>query len=202
MQKPHKVLYFILLLILFVLNACLIIFKYYLYLIVGIPAFLIILYFLIREFKIFKNKKTIYEFSLKKIKKSYDAILSNVKELPDLEGINVITITNLLDFIDAQAELRKPIIYVENRSSVDFLIIDDKEAVVFSLKENADSKTPLEVKVESLSKKESVEDVIDNLDKTAVIKVNNKSYKVSPMDREDDEQIIIPKKKKDIRYKM
>lgn len=201
MQKPHKVLYFVLLLILLVVNASLIAFKYYLYLIVGVPAFLIMFYFLVREFKIFANEKSIYEFSLKKIKKSYDAILSNVKEIPDLEGINVITITNLLDFIDAQAELRKPIIYVENRNSADFLIIDDKEAVVFSLKMNNDSKTPLETKVEALAKKESVEDVIDNLDKTQVIKVKNKSYKVSPMDRdtEDDEQIIIPKKKKDIR---
>ena len=199
MQKPHKVLYFVLLLLLLIINASLIIFKYYIYLIVGVPAFLIDLYFLVREFKIFKDDKSLYNFSLKKIKKSYDAILTNVKELPDLEGVNVITITNLLDFIDAQAELRKPVLYIENRNSTDFLIIDDKEAVVFSLKQNKDSKTPLESKVESLSNKESVEDVIDNLDKTAVIEVNNKSYKVSPMNREDDEQIIIPKKKKDIR---
>ena len=199
MQKPHKILYFVLLLLLLIINASLIIFKYYIYLIVGVPAFLIDLYFLVREFKIFKDDKSLYNFSLKKIKKSYDAILTNVKELPDLEGVNVITITNLLDFIDAQAELRKPVLYIENRNSTDFLIIDDKEAVVFSLKQNKDSKTPLESKVESLSNKESVEDVIDNLDKTAVIEVNNKSYKVSPMNREDDEQIIIPKKKKDIR---
>ena len=200
MQKPHKVLYFILLLILLVLNASLIIFKYYTYLIVGVPAFIIMFYFLVREFKIFKDEKSIYEFSKNKILKSYDAILSNVKELPDLEGVNVITITNLLDFIDAQSELRKPVLYVENRSSVDFLIIDDKEAVVYSLKMNENSKTPLEAKVEALAEKESVEEVIDNLDKTQVIKVKNKSYKVSPMDREEDEeQIIIPKKKKDIR---
>ena len=123
---------------------------------------------------------------LKNIMKTYDSVLVSSEELPNLKGKNILMISNLEDFIDAQAEIRKPIYYKRDVDSCSFVIVDNKEACVHILKTNKDVVSPLEKTIDELvknsDKKPRKKSLLENIEKTTIIKLDNlRSYKVSPV---------------------
>jgi len=141
-----------------------------------------------------KDEESIYKSKLKKALKNYDAILVESQKFPELKGKNIIKVTNLDDLIDAQIEIRKPIYYmIENETSCSFVLLDTNEACVYILKQNEEIVSPLEQIIEEYEKKKNGDDdssLLEDIEKTTIIKLKNKTLKVSPYRKNKDEKSI------------
>jgi len=139
-----------------------------------------------------KDEQSIYKSKLKKALRNYDAILVESQRFPDLKGKNIIRVTNMDDLIDAQIEIRKPIYYmVENETSCSFVLLDTNEACVYILKQNEEVISPLELIIEEHEKKKNSNDddssLLEDIEKTTIIKLKNKTLKVSPYRKNKDD---------------
>lgn len=138
-----------------------------------------------------KDEKSIYLSTLKKFLKTYDSVLVDSENLPELRGKNILMITNASDLVDAQVEIRKPIYYKRDLDSCSFVIIDNKEACVYIMKVNDNVVSPLEIKIDELIKeseqiKGNKKSLLENIERTTIIKLDNmKSYKISPVGNEE-----------------
>lgn len=134
-----------------------------------------------------KDEKSIYLSSLKRFLKTYDSVLIDSENLPELRGKNILMVTNASDLIDAQVELRKPIYYKRDLDSCSFVLIDNKEACVYVMKVNESVVSPIEIRIDELLKeseqlKTNKKSLLENIDRTTIIKLDNmKSYKISPV---------------------
>lgn len=129
-----------------------------------------------------------YDMVLRNILKTYDSVLIDIEKIPDLDVKNVIKISNFEKLIDAQLELRKPIFYKMSIASCSFVLLDTDVAYVYVLRMRFDSFSPLDDVLNSLEKSSDDIDysVLENIDKTTIIKLNGKgSYKVSPIKNSD-----------------
>ena len=85
--------------------------------------------------------KDVYRHKLNKITSTYDGIIVNVKNMPDLKGLNVINVTSFEELIDAHSEVRMPINFFEKKNKKEscFCLINGSQAYVyhFNLKEAA-----------------------------------------------------------------
>ena len=187
MKKDKKLIVFIVLLIaLIALTVFLFIKKLEMYTIFfGTLSAVVLLGIIIYAFDT-KDERSIYLSNLKKVLKSYDAVLVDSENLPELKGKNILMVTNISDMIDAQIEIRKPIYYKRDVDSCSFVIIDGKEACVYVMKLNDTIVSPLELTIDELVKesaqRKNKKSVLSEIDKTTIIKLDNmKSYKVSPV---------------------
>ncbi|MBR3049513.1 MAG: hypothetical protein IKG58_03040 [Bacilli bacterium] len=159
MKKKAKSLILIALLLILIIGAgCLFYMKLYEYLIIDISILSIV--FIIFLLHIFKKTdiESIYNSNLKKMLKRYDTILVETSTIPDLDGKNIMIITNIEDLIDASVEIRKPIYYKKERSYCNFILIDNQDVSIYLLKEfNRD--TPIEKFIKD--RKQNMEDLID-----------------------------------------
>lgn len=148
--------------------------------------FLLLIFFNVNDNR---SDDAIYESTLKKILKTYVAILIESEELPSIKGKNIVKITSIDNLINAQVEIRKPIYYKKEFDYCTFVLLDDKEALVYSLKRNDDvvctiDNIILEEKINS-----SKEELLNGIENTTIIKLdNNKVYKISPV-KEENKQI-------------
>lgn len=138
-----------------------------------------------------RDEKTIYKSELKDFLKTYDAILVNSEEIPPLNNRNVVRLTNISDLVDAQQEIRKPIYFKEYDKSCAFVLFDSLEVCVYLLKENDDIFCPYEDIINqniSRQKKDKSNNkeynLLNSIDKTTIIKLDNKSLKISPIKKE------------------
>jgi len=94
---------------------------------VGILSILIsilVLWILLRNKHIYKiNNK--YDIELKKIINTYDSIIVNIKELPNVEDYNLITVESFEELIDAHSEIRMPINYYQAENYSIFLLFNE-----------------------------------------------------------------------------
>ena len=162
------------------------------YFIVVTAALFILTIYLITYILENKDEESIYKSKLKKALKNYDAILVESQKFPELKGKNIIKVTNLDDLIDAQIEIRKPIYYmIENETSCSFVLLDTNEACVYILKQNEEIVSPLEQIIEEYEKKKNGDDdssLLEDIEKTTIIKLKNKTLKVSPYRKNKDEK--------------
>lgn len=114
--------------------------KYTIYFSIGIILGIIdigMLILMITVIVMIVNSKSLYIKTLNKIKSTYDSILVNVNEVPDLSDLNVIYVDSFQELIDAHSEVRMPINFIEevkdNRSV--FVLINDKIAWVYILED-------------------------------------------------------------------
>lgn len=131
-----------------------------------------------------------------RILKVYDAVLVNSKNLPNLNGRDIVVVSTIRDLVDAQATVRKPIYYNLVEDSCSFVLLSEKEANVFILKASENVTCPLEVIINERKNGEpKVDDdhkILDNIDKTTVIQLPNKDeVKISPI-RDNNEPSINP----------
>ena len=100
------------------------------YAIFTVALVLISLYLLVMNLINSRDEDSIYESELKNILKTYDAVLINSENIPDLVGRNIIKVSSIEDLIDAQVEIRKPVYYKKEFDSCTFILLDDKEACI------------------------------------------------------------------------
>ena len=192
-MKSSKILWGILLLILIVITIFfLCLSQYNLALFGGLfVVFTLIILFRISHSNSSPIKK--YESDVYNILRTYDSILVEVKSLPDLSEKNVIKTMSFKDIANAEYEIRKPVYFIHNDDSYDFIISDESDAYTYTIKSNDDVKSQLELYFEEQKIREmylsSELDKLDDLDKTTVIKLDDdKKVKVSPVRKKKVEQ--------------
>ena len=147
-----------------------------------------------------------YENNIKNILNTFDSILVKSNTVPKLIGRNIILVEEMDDMVDAQLEIRKPICYYKQTESCSFVLLDDKEAYVYIEKLNNDVVSPIEIEIDEIKLKQKNSEDLDSemlkdIEKTTIVKLaNKKSYKVSPIKKENkfkfDEQNKIDTNKK------
>ncbi len=98
-----------------------------------------------------RNSSAKYNSDLKRILKTYSGVLVETSK-PALEGKNIIYVTNIVDLVDAQIEMRKPIYYMIEESSCSFVIIDNDVALFYIIKENENVINKYEEYAKNISK--------------------------------------------------
>ena len=97
---------------------------------VGILSLLVailILWLILRNRHIYKlNNK--YEVELKRITNTYDSIIVNIEDLPDMSEYNLIKVESFEELIDAHSEVRMPINYYRTKDYSIFLLFNDNTA--------------------------------------------------------------------------
>mgnify|MGYP002860490433 CR=1 FL=1 len=155
----------------------------------------------------FSSKTTIenpFERELYRILKTYDAVLVNSTNLPNLNDRDIVVVSTIRDLIDAQATVRKQIYYNKAEDSCSFVLLSEKEANVFILKASENVTCKLEEIINERKSGDNKEDMdhklLDGIDKTTVIQLDNQDeYKVSPIrekennDNQAEKKIEIPK---------
>ena len=163
------------------------------YAIFTVALVFISLYLLVMNLINSRDEDSIYESELKNILKTYDAVLINSENIPDLVGRNIIKVSSIEDLIDAQVEIRKPVHYKKEFDSCTFILLDDKEACIFSIKRNDSVILPIDNIIEenkNNSKKISKEEFLSGIENTTIISMDNKKYKISPV-RDNNEKTIV-----------
>ena len=137
------------------------------------------------------SPKKSYDSSVKEIINTFDSVLVKSNSVPKLEGRNIINLESMDDLIDAQLEIRKPICYIKQTESCSFILLDEKEAYIYTKKLNEDVTSPVEIeikeaKIKNKSAAEMDSEMLKDIDKTTVVKLSNKkSYKVSPIRKKE-----------------
>ncbi len=107
------------------------IFKYAGYVCIVISVLLLML---IMTIIVLKNKyDNKYYKILKKIFKTYDNIIVNSSDLPNLDDLNMVSVTSFDELIDAHGEVRKPINCVSYEDKTIFILINDGMAWRYDL---------------------------------------------------------------------
>ena len=156
----------------------------YSYLIVLVPIMLILLFFSFKGLGANKTPEEQYNSFLREVMKTYDAVLINVVDIPNVDGRSIVKVTNFEDLIDAQIEIRKPIYYKREDRSTLFVLLDDQQVCVFILKVDEKEKTQfdrwlLDLETEKLRFDEKL---LADIENTTIVKLdNNKSYRISPI---------------------
>lgn len=140
----------------------------------------------IRIRKMFTNPTELFIYKVNKIIKTYDSVLIEIETLPKLTDKKIIKATTFKDMANAEYELRKPIYYIKGEHTCDFILLDKKNAYAYIVKESNEYNSVLEICLSNIEKgNKSIDkelDLIDNLDKTTVIKLDNmKELVVSPV---------------------
>jgi hypothetical protein len=133
----------------------------------------------------------VYESNVRNILNTFDSILVKSNTVPKLIGRNIIIVEEMDDMVDAQLEIRKPICYYKQTESCSFVLLDDKEAYVYVEKLNPEVVSPVEIEINDIKLKQKNSEDLDSemlkdIEKTTIVKLSNKkSYKVSPIKKEN-----------------
>lgn len=139
-----------------------------------------------------------FKSTLNNILKTFDGILISTNNIPKLEGKNIILVDTMQDIIDAQAEIRKPIYYKKTVSSCSFILLDTNEACIYTLRVTPEVDAPIDQVLDEIRRKQrQLEEntdasILEGIEKTTIVKLsNNKSYKISPMRKKQEEIEIL-----------
>ena len=191
-MNSKKILLFMLLFVLCGIVSCLLIIKQlYSYAIITSVCALVFLF--IAVIKMFNNRtpEDRYNSFIRDALKTFDAILVNTDDLPNIDDRSLVIVNNFEDLIDAQIEIRKPIYYKRNDRSAIFILLDDKQACVCVVKVNEDEKSEYDDYVEEQrNKKEQFNKaLLADIENTTIVRLdNNKSYKITPLNKNKDKK--------------
>lgn len=143
------------------------------------------------------DEYTAYIKERKKILRTYDSVLVEVEEIPNIAGKNIIKVKTIDDLVDAQLELREPIYYKNDNDSAFFLLLHYNEACIYILKMNDSVISPTEQSIKYMKEdkkeleKASKANVLENVENTIVYKLDElRSFKISPIKNEEKIQIV------------
>lgn len=140
------------------------------------------------EYSLFiKNKK--------RILRTYDSIIVEVEDIPNIAGKNIIKVKSIEDLVDAQLELREPIYYKNDNDSCFFMLLHYNEACVYILKMNDGVVSPTEQSIrymkEDKENKDESENILNNVENTIVYKLDElRSFKISPIRNEEKIEVV------------
>lgn len=140
---------------------------------------------------------TAYVKERKKILRTYDSVLVEVEDIPNIAGKNIIKVKTIDDLVDAQLELREPIYYKNDNDSAFFLLLHYNEACIYILKMNDSVISPTEQSIRYMKEdkkeleKASKENILENVENTVVYKLDElRSFKISPIRNEEKIEIV------------
>ena len=139
-----------------------------------------------------RSPEKAYESKVRNIINTFDSILVKSNTVPKLVGRNIIFVEEMGDLVDAQLEIRKPICYYRQTETCSFVLLDDKEAYVYVEKLNPEIVSPLEIEINDIKRMQKNSDNLDpdllkSIEKTTIVMLSDKrSYKVSPVRKEDN----------------
>ena len=147
---------------------------------------LIMVILLHRVIKLNSTPESLFKGTISDILKTYDAILVEVENLPDISDKKLIQTISFKDMVNAEYEFRKPIYYIHNEYAYDFILFNKDDAYVYTVKVGNDKMSIVEnylaEKIKEKNNSSSDLDMLDSLENTTVIKLNeDKEYLVSPV---------------------
>lgn len=129
-----------------------------------------------------------------KILRTYDSIIIEVEDIPNIAGKNIIKVKSIEDLVDAQLELREPIYYKNDNDSCFFLLLHYNEACVYILKMDDSVVSPTEQSIRYMREdKETKKDesILEDLENTIVYRLDElRSFKISPVRNEKTVQVV------------
>jgi len=141
------------------------------------------------EFSVFvKNRR--------RILKTYNSIIVEVEDIPNIAGKNIIKVKSIEDLVDAQLELREPIYYKNDNDSCFFMLLHYNEACIYILRMNEDVVSPTEqsikyMKEEPSDKENKKENILENVENTIVYKLDElRSFKISPIRNDMEVKVV------------
>ncbi len=130
----------------------------------------------------------------KKILKTYDSVIVEVENIPNIAGKNIIKVKSIEDLVDAQLELREPIYYKNDNNSCFFLLLHYNEACIFILRMNEDIISPTEQSIKYMKEEknlETPENILESLENTIVFKLDElRSFRISPIRNDKKIEVI------------
>lgn len=131
----------------------------------------------------------------RKILRTYDSIIVEVEEIPNIAGKNIIKVKSIEDLVDAQLELREPIYYKNDNDSCFFMLLHYNEACIYILKMNENVISPTEQSIrymkEDPDSKEQNQSILDNIENTIVYKLDElRSFKISPIRNKEKIEVV------------
>ncbi len=156
------------------------------YVIITITMFILLAYTTISFLVKTRSEEALYTNYLKRIIKTYDAILVESNTLPSIKDKNIVKVSNLDDLIDAQIEVKKPIYYNKFQDYAVFILVDNLEALVTIVKKSDNVTCQYETELQQILKRKQMKDldknILEQIDKTTILKLGeNKSFKISPI---------------------
>ncbi len=141
---------------------------------------------LIKNNNLNKSPESQYLGTVNNILKTYDSILVEIKEFPDLTDKKLIKTLSFKDMLNTEYELRKPVYYISNEFAYDFMIIDAEDVYTYTVRRNDLVKSLLDEYIDKKNQEtneaERELNMLDSLDETVIIEVDgDKKFKVSPM---------------------
>ena len=141
------------------------------------------------EFSVFiKNRR--------RILKTYNSIIVEVEDIPNIAGKNIIKVKSIEDLVDAQLELREPIYYKNDNDSCFFMLLHYNEACIYILRMNDDVVSPTEqsikyMKEDPSDKENNKENILENVENTIVYKLDElRSFKISPIRNDMEVKVV------------
>lgn len=135
-----------------------------------------------------------YVKNKKRILKTYDSVIVEVENIPNIAGKNIIKVKSIEDLVDAQLELREPIYYKNDNDSCFFLLLHYNEACVYILKMNESIVSPTEQSIKYMKVEETEtrnENILENVENTIVYKLDElRSFKISPIRNEKKIEVV------------
>ena len=190
MKKEQTMIILVLITIFAVLITCILFyFDSYNYGIITTILSLISLSSLLVYMKDSTSNNKFYESTLNNKIKSYSSIMVEADELPFIEDRNIIVVSNFEGLIDAQRTIKKPVYYKKEIETCVFILIDNKEAIVHIYKQDPTAISPYELQLRKIiarGNKDIDHSILDDLEKTTIIKFDNmKKYRVQPIKEKD-----------------
>lgn len=75
-----------------------------------------------------KEMQYYYEKELKRILKTYDSIIVNVKKMPSISGLKIIEVSEFSELLDAHSEVRAPINFCNYKDKAEFVLFNHSMA--------------------------------------------------------------------------
>ena len=130
----------------------------------------------------------------KRILRTYDSIIVEVEDIPNIAGKNIIKVKSIEDLVDAQLELREPIYYKNDNDSCFFMLLHYNEACIYILKMNDGVVSPTEQSIRYMKEepdKKEQENILENVENTIVYKWDElRSFKISPIRNQQQIQVV------------
>ncbi len=143
-----------------------------------------------------KSDEVMYEKFMKKIFQAFDKILINVTDIPKLDKKTLVRLNHIDDLVDISERVRKPIYYFEVENACDFMLLNDNEYCIYTLRANDNYKSKFDNYLLDYAKNNNIDNskMLENLSDTAIIKIEDGAFKVTRINHEDlldDEEITI-----------
>ncbi|MBR3116615.1 MAG: hypothetical protein IKF36_01920 [Bacilli bacterium] len=111
-------------------------------------------------------------------------ILVEIDKFPSFTNKKIYRTTTIEDLFNLEKTVKKPIYYTYNNDSYDFILIDNKKIYVNTIKKDEKIISCLDLYLKELNDKKNAYNLIEDLDKTTIIKVDkDKEFIVYPLNK-------------------